>query len=130
MKNNHENQSEAKRINFFKIMGVLLSEADRNFFTPETIYFLAELRNIINDADLAHEMFKDLFWKVEIYDKVDQQSLNEIWAYLRTIYLENPTQYNSLFSIKDILDIIVNRKMTIINLNRLKSMTHHSREKH
>ncbi len=120
MRNNRENQSEAKRINFFKMMGVLLSEAERNFFTAETIYHLAELRNAINDSELAQEMFKDLFWKVEIYDKLDLQSLQEIWAYLRTIYLENPILYNGLFSIKEILDLIVN-KLYFIN-KRLKNM--------
>ena len=102
-----ENQLEAKRINFFKVVGVLLAEADRNFFNSETVFILAELRNALNDPELSQELFTDIFWKVELYEKADNQVRSELWGYTRTIYIENPLYYNSLFSIKNIIDLMV-----------------------
>jgi Rad3-related DNA helicase len=64
-------------------------------------------------------MFLYLLWKADIYSETDEEIQNEIWAYLRTIYLQNPRKYVGLFSVKDILDLIViseKKEMSFVNL--------------
>jgi len=52
-------------------------------------------------------MFVSLLWRADIYHYTDEGVRNEIWAYIRTIYLQNPKYYHGFFSIKEILDLAV-----------------------
>jgi len=52
-------------------------------------------------------MFVSLLWRADIYHHTDEEVRNEIWAYVRTIYLQNPKYYSALFGIKEILDLAV-----------------------
>lgn len=58
-------------------------------------------------------MFLYLLWKAEIYRETDEEIRNEIWGYIRTIYLQNPRRHVALFSVKDILDLIVRMELRI-----------------
>jgi len=53
-------------------------------------------------------MFVDLLWNVGIYENAEPAVLNQIWALIRTIYLQNPTLYSNIFDVKKIIDLIVN----------------------
>ena len=52
-------------------------------------------------------MFVNLLWKADIYSETNEEIRNEVWAYIRTIYLQNPRKHVALFSVKNILDFIV-----------------------
>ena len=55
-KNKPENQIEAEKLSFFKILGQLLSETTSNFFNEDTVEIIAELRNCITDSKLLEEV--------------------------------------------------------------------------
>ena len=55
-KNKPENQIEAAKLSFFKILGQLLSETICNFFNEGTVEIIAELRNCITDLKLLEEV--------------------------------------------------------------------------
>lgn len=50
-KNKMENQIEAIRINFFTIVGQLISEINISFFNHNTIQCLAELKHVISSSN-------------------------------------------------------------------------------
>lgn len=73
-------------------------------------------------------MFVSLLWRAEIYHHTDDEVRNEIWGYIRTIYLQNPRYYHGLFSIKEIIDLAVPNLAVHYWLNRLINMIDLSRK--
>ena len=52
-------------------------------------------------------MFIGLLWKTELYDDISDEIREQAWKYLRTIYLQNAGYYFSLFSIRNIIELLV-----------------------
>ena len=56
-------------------------------------------------------MFVDFIWKVDMFQEASLPIKNDMWAFIRTIYIQNFTvknyQYFSLFGIQEILDLAV-----------------------
>ena len=55
-RNKPENQTEAAKLSFFKILGQLLAETTSNFFNQDTIEIIAELRSCITDLKLLEDV--------------------------------------------------------------------------
>ena len=55
-RNKPDNQTDAIKINFFKILGQLLAETTSVFFNQDTVEILAELRSCISDLKLLEDV--------------------------------------------------------------------------
>ena len=55
------------------------------------------------------QFFVEFLWKTEIYEYAEQLVRDELLSFIRTIYVQRPVYYNHLFSISDILDVIIER---------------------
>ena len=66
-------------------------------------------------------MFIEFIWKVEIYLEAALVVRNDMWKFIKTIYIQNFNvknyQYFLLFGIEEILDLVVN-KFSFSNLFR------------
>ena len=56
-------------------------------------------------------MFVDFIWKVDIFQEASLSVKNDMWALIRTIYIQNFAiknyKYFSIFGIQEILDLAV-----------------------
>ena len=56
-------------------------------------------------------MFAEFIWKVEMYLEASLSVQNDMWSFIRTIYIQNLSvknyQYFLLFGIQEILDLMV-----------------------
>ena len=52
-------------------------------------------------------MFTGVVWKTELYDYADDDFKTQAFKYIRTIYLQNAPYYFNLFSVKNIMDLLV-----------------------
>lgn len=54
-------------------------------------------------------MFVDLLWNQKVFAQANEQVQNQLWVYLKSIYLQNPAHYDRLFNIRSILDLIIDK---------------------
>ena len=108
-RNKPENQFEALKVGFFKVMGQLLAETGKSFFSSESVELLAEIKNCLINPKLTEEMFTGVLWKTELYDKTTDEFKAHAFKYIRTIYLQNGPYYFALFSVKNIMDLLVDK---------------------
>jgi len=67
-RNKTENQVEASKIRFFRVMGQLLAETNKNFFSNDSIELLAEIKNCLNNSKLTEDV---IFFSVCILKSKD-----------------------------------------------------------
>jgi len=71
-------------------------------------------------------MFTGVLWKTELYDKTTDEFKTHAFKYIRTIYLQNGPYYFALFSVKNIMDLLVRSYIDFnSNLRRWINMMNH-----
>jgi hypothetical protein len=94
---------------FFTQLFHLLQRLPHSAVNPQTVQTLADIRFHIGDVTrMQEEYFRCMMMSSDWWVNSDNQEvLNEYWLFVKAIYQQAPKAYNQLFSIQNLVDLMV-----------------------
>ena len=88
---------------FIRTFFLLLEHTPRDFFQIKSIQQLAEIRFVL-PQEWNEEFFKWLVHSADIWINCNSSIQKEFWAFVNDIYLQDPTYFNYIISIPELID--------------------------
>jgi len=100
-----ENQQEAERLNFFKLLANLLLLVPSEVFGPDTINVLLQIKHNITEQRLLDQFVCHLLWKL-LKSKASTERRIEIFQVLKSCFTQNLIHFSSHLGFDELLNYV------------------------